>query len=101
MAKAKRIAYENMTPAQKERAQQWADRWGRRPEDCPMLANGLIVTNKPKNLTAQQSEDYDIVSKGYAERMGDITDEIREQYRKEMAEFAADYRPIDLKRGGR
>lgn len=66
-----------------------------------MLANGLIVTNKPENLTAQQSEDYDIVSKGYAERISDITEGIREQYRKEMAAFAANHKPVDLKRGGR
>ena len=66
-----------------------------------MLANGLIVTNKPKGLTARQSEDYDIVSKGYAERVSDITEEIREQYRKETAALAANHKPVDLKRGGR
>ena len=95
---AKRISYDSMNSEQKARAEQWAKRWNRNPKDCPMLENGLIVTNKPKNLTTSQSEDYDIISKGYVDKAGDITDEIRSQYRKDMELLAKDHRQINLKR---
>ena len=92
MASAKRIRYEDMNETQRKRANEWAHKWGSEPEKCPMLPSGLIVTNR-KNVPHISDEDYNIITKFEVDSVYDITDAIREAYRKEMAELEADNLP--------
>lgn len=86
MAVAKRLSYKDMTPTQKKKAEAWAEKWNMKPEQCPMTRNGLIV-NSRKALVAEIGEEaYDIMALGYVDDVDDITEEVRKEYRKDMAE---------------
>lgn len=90
---AKGIAYKNMNAEQKKLAEAWAKKWNMRPEECPMLPSGRIITNMFKIVAKIGIEDYNIISKHYVENWCDITDEVRAQYRADMAQLKADNLP--------
>ena len=84
MAVAKGIAYANMTPEQKAKAEAWAKKWGSTPDKCPMTITGRIITNR-NNVLHLNAEDYEIMTKhDGVECVADITDEIREEYRESL-----------------
>ena len=89
----KKLNYAAMTPEQQASARRWAEKWGMRPEACPMLPSGRIVTNRAQIVPVIGEEDYDIISKHYAPGVSFITEEIRQLYRAEMAQLKADNLP--------
>lgn len=99
VAKIRRLEYANMTAEQKKRAEAWGEKWGRPATECPMTENGLIITNMKALLKHMTQEDYNIVSKHWVEKVSDITDEVREQYRADMAQLKADNLPKVRLRG--
>ena len=91
------IKYADMTREQQQKAERWADKFGVPVEACTMNNLGDIVTNKKKMLKYMSSEDYDILSRGskngYVDKRSELTDEVRELYRAEMAQLKADSLP--------
>lgn len=84
MAKVKGIAYADMTPEQKIKAEAWAKKWGSTPDKCPMAISGRIITNR-NNVLHLNAEDYEIMTKHEGiECVADITDEVREEYRESL-----------------
>lgn len=83
---AKGIAYANMTPEQKKKAEAWAKKWGSTPERCPMTQSGMIITNR-KNVPHISDEDYEILTKHGVDCLADITDAIRAEYRESLKDL--------------
>ena len=80
-----RISYDDMTDEQKERAQRMADKFGLDVEDIRMYDvgdNGLIIVGQDQ-LTTQEQQ---MVSKGWADTIHDITDDMREEYNRPWTE---------------
>ena len=98
MATFKPIPYAEMTPSQQERARAWAKTWGMKPEECPMHPRlKMIITQKEPIIERIGAEDYGILSRGlrngYVDSYDEITEEIRQLYRAEMAQLKADNLP--------
>ena len=96
-ARSKSITYKDMTPEQKIRAQRWAEKWGMEPEECVMNPKLGIMPQKKKIVAKIGQEAYEILTHGskdgYVDKYAEITDEVREFFRSEMAQVKADNLP--------
>lgn len=100
MAKEKGIAYKNMTPAQKIRAEAWADHFGVPVEICPMSAKtGKIHTRKKTMLKYMSLLDYNIITKDHIKR-SEITDEYRKAYIEQCERDRPDDKDIEEAKAG-
>ena len=80
-----KISYADMSEEQRARAQRMADRFGLDVEDIRMYDvgdNGLIIVGQDQLKTEEQQ----MVSKGWADTIHDITDEMRKEYRRPWTE---------------
>lgn len=80
-----KISYADMNEEQRARAQRMADRFGLDVEDIRMYDvgdNGLIIVGQDQLTTEEQQ----MVSKGWADTIHDITDEMRKEYRRPWTE---------------
>ena len=94
MATAKRISWSAMTADQQARVRKSAEKFGLSIYDVIMVENGhggLIVHSHEQMM----NEDRQIVARGYVDKVADVTDEVREQYRKDK-EICNAYGPVKL-----
>ena len=78
MAVATGIAYKDMTPAQKKKAEKWSKWFGIPVEEIPMTKKtGMIIINR-EDCPHLSDVDYALVREGFD--YDEITDELREDY---------------------
>lgn len=77
MAKAKRLKWENMTEEQQEKARRASVKWGIPVEEIRMTTTGLIVNPHTNDLAGKKRQ---MVAKGWADCVTDITEEMIRQY---------------------
>ena len=85
VAKTKGIAYADMTKAKKKQAEAFAEKWGI-PAEKVVWHHLTGFKADRKTMSHLSDEDYNIISKHYAEGVDDIDDEAREAYREGIAE---------------
>lgn len=85
VAKTKGIAYADMTKAKKKQAEAFAEKWGIPAEKVVWHPVTGFLANR-EMMSHLSDEDYDIISKHYAEGVDDIDDEAREAYREGIRE---------------
>lgn len=84
MAKAKGIAYKDMTPQQKKIAEKVARKWGIPVERVPMTKNGLVIINR--SLVPHLSDvDYNLIREGL--HYDEITNAHREEYLESLKDL--------------
>ena len=95
MAKAKRLKWENMTEEQREKARRASVKWGIPVEEIRMTTTGLIVNpvERPGDLAGKKRQ---MVAKGWADSVADITEEMIRQYDADC-EKQGKARPVRLK----
>lgn len=84
MAKAKKLAYADMGPAQKKLAEKINRKWGIPVEKVPMTKSGLVIINR-KDCLHLSEVDYNLVREGL--HWDEITDEHREEYLESLKDL--------------
>jgi len=87
MAKAKGIAYKDMTPTQKKLAEKISRKWGIPVEKVPMTKNGLVIISR-KLVPHLSDVDYNLVREGL--HWDEITDAHREEYLESLKDLPSD-----------
>jgi len=85
VAKTKGIAYADMSKAKKKQAEALSEKWGIPAEKFIWHPVTGFVVNR-EMMTHLTDEEYDIISKHYAEGVDDIDDDARDAYRKGIEE---------------
>ena len=78
MAVAKRLKWEDMTEEQRNKCKRAAQKYGIPVEDVPMTVTGLIVLSKVDDIVTQNKRE--MVAKGWAESVSEITQEMYDEY---------------------
>lgn len=94
MAKAKRLHWEEMTEEQREKALAASKKWGIPVEKVKMTVTGLVVTDKEEGLLQTKRE---MVAKGWADCVEEITDVMLQKYVDECNEQAVNHIPVWLR----
>jgi len=94
MAKAKRLKWEDMNGEQREKALAASQKWGIPVEKIKMTMTGLIVLDKEKGLIQTKRE---MVAKGWADCVDNVTDSLLEQYVRECNEQTQNHKPVRLR----
>lgn len=95
MAKAKRLAYADMTPEQKRIAEKISRKWGIPVEKVPMTKSGLVIINR-KDCLHLSDVDYNLVREGL--HWDEITDGHREEYLESLKDLPSDEEMDEVKK---
>ncbi len=94
MAKAKKLHWEDMTEEQREKALRASQKWGIPVDKVKMTVTGVIVLDKEKGLLQTKRE---MVAKGWADCVEEITDVMLQKYVDECNEQAVNHIPVRLR----
>lgn len=96
MAKAKKLAYAEMTSEQKKLAEKISRKWGIPAEKVPMLYNGLVIISR-RDVPHLSDVDYNLVREGL--HYDEITDEHRAAYLEALKDLPSDEEMERVKAG--
>lgn len=94
MAKAKRLYWENMNREQRQKALEASKKWCIPVDKVKMTVTGVIVLDKEKGLLQTKRE---MVAKGWADCVEEITDTMLQRYVDECNEQAVNHIPVRLR----
>ncbi len=94
MAKAKRLHWEDMNQEQREKALAASKKWGIPVEKVKMTVTGLVVLDKEDSRLQTERE---MVAKGWADCVEEITDIMLQKYVDECNEQAVRHIPVRLR----